>query len=255
MSTVLYEQIDENIALVRLNRPGAYNAINGEVTQMLEDIVSKTEADPNIRVVILTGNGEKAFCAGADLKLISEGKGELLQSDKYGFAGFVYAKRNKPWIAAVNGFALAGGTELCLACDLILASEGSKFGLPEVTRGLIAGAGGLFRLPKVLPQRIATELVLTGRHLLAEEAHSFGMINKLTSKEDLMEEAIKLAKSIAANSPNAIRESLNFMRNAEGKSEDELIPVSNKLFREIQLTDDAKEGTLAFVEKRAPVWK
>ncbi|WP_304235817.1 enoyl-CoA hydratase-related protein [Jiulongibacter sediminis] len=255
MSAVLYEQIDENIALVRLNRPEAYNAINGEVTEQMAEIVSKTEADPKIRAVILTGNGEKAFCAGVDLKLISAGKGELLQSDQYGFAGFVYAKRNKPWIAAVNGFALAGGMELCLACDLILASAGSKFGLPEVTRGLIAGAGGLFRLPKVLPSRIATELILTGRQLTAEEALSFGMINKLTSKEELIEEAIKLAKTIASNSPNSIKESLSFMRNAEGKTEDELIPVSDELFKAIQLTDDAKEGTLAFVEKRAPVWK
>lgn len=254
MSVVLLEKISESVALVSLNRPEAYNAINGEVTQRMEEIVKQTEEDPSIRVIILTGKGEKAFCAGADLKVIASGRGIELQSAQNGFGGFVYAKRTKPWIAAVNGFALAGGTEFCLACDLIVASEDAKFGLPEVSRGLIAGAGGLFRLPQALPPRIAKEYILTGRHLEASQAFQHGMINKLVKKEELLETALQLANEIAVNSPNSIRESLAFMQYMGGKSEEELISLSNKLFEDIQLSEDAKEGTRAFVEKRKPVW-
>ncbi len=255
MSAVLFEMLTGEIALVTLNRPEAYNAINDEVTLRLNEIVRETEKNPAIRVVILTGNGGKAFCAGADLKLISAGKGELLWTPENGFAGFVYAKRTKPWIAAVNGFALAGGTELCLACDLIIAAEGSKFGLPEVSRGLIAGAGGLFRLPMSIPTRIANELILTGKQLTAENALRYGMINQTVKPEYLMNTAIQLAEEIAVNSPNSIKESMRFMREMNGLTECELIEKSTKLFGEIQHSDDAKEGTLAFVEKRKPVWK
>ncbi|MGR3811975.1 enoyl-CoA hydratase-related protein [Jiulongibacter sp. NS-SX5] len=255
MSAVLFEKIDENIALVTLNRPEAYNSINDEVTQRMEEIVDQVEADSSIRVVILTGAGEKAFCTGADLKIISAGKGNLLQSKKNGFGGFVYAQKTTPWIAAVNGYALAGGMEFCLSCDLIVASDSAKFGLPEVSRGLIAGAGGLFRLPKVLPKNVANELIMTAGQLNAERAFQLGLVNRITSENKLLDEAKTMANAIAQNSPNAIKESLMFMRETEGKTEDEIIPISDQLFRDIQLTDDAKEGTLAFVEKRKPVWK
>ncbi len=254
MAAVLFEMLGDQIAKVTLNRPEAYNAINDEITQLMDEIVKATEQNPQIRAVILTGNGEKAFCAGADLKLISAGKGELLWTKDNGFGGFVYAKRTKPWIAAVNGFALAGGTEFCLACDLIVASEEARFGLPEVSRGLVAGAGGLFRLPISVPTRLANELILTGKQLTAQDAFRYGMINRLVKAEDLLSTAVEFAKQISQNSPNSIKESLKFLREMQGLSEAELIEKSTRLFEEIQLSDDAKEGTLAFVEKRKPVW-
>lgn len=255
MIAVLFEKIDRNIALLTLNRPEAYNAINDEVAKRMEELVNQTENDSDIRVVILTGAGDKAFCAGADLKMIAAGRGEELGTEGNGFGGFVYAERTKPWIAAVNGFALAGGTEFCLACDIIVAAEGSKFGLPEVKRGLIAGAGGLFRLPQMIPIKIANEIIATGNHFDAELAHKYGLINKVVAKEKLMETALQLAKDIAANSPNSVAKSLAFMKAMEGKTEKQLMQRSNELFEEILSSDDAKEGTMAFVEKREPVWK
>ncbi|UBM58147.1 enoyl-CoA hydratase/isomerase family protein [Marinilongibacter aquaticus] len=251
---VLFEKIDTHIALVTLNRPEAYNAINAEVTHLMEDIVQQTEEDRDIRAVILTGAGEKAFSAGADLKLIAAGKGHLLHSETNGFGGFVYAQRSKPWIAAVDGFALAGGTEFCLACDMIVASEKSKFGLPEVTKGLIAGAGGLFRLPQVIPQKIALELICTGDMLNADRAFALGLVNHLTSSEEVLPKAREIAEKIAANSPNSIRESLHFIKTQLDKPEKEIIAASNVLFDRILKSEDAQEGTLSFVEKRKPNW-
>lgn len=255
MSAVLYEKLSENIALVTINRPDAYNAINNEVAQELDAIVKKTEADASVRVVLLTGAGEKAFCAGADLKMIAAGRGAELNTPDNGFGGFVYAKRTKPWIAAVNGFALAGGTELCLACDMIIATEGSKFGLPEVKRGLVAGAGGMFRLPKALPEKVAMEVICTGNHFDAIFAEKHGLVNRVVALEDLMPTAIKLAEEIAINSPNSVKESMAFVKGMGNLSEEELIEKSNQLFIKILDSADAKEGTQAFVEKRAPVWK
>lgn len=254
MSAISYELIEQNIALVTLNRPESYNAINEEVTQRMEEIVEQTENDQQVRVVILTGAGEKAFCAGADLKVLSAGKGDSIHSKKNGFGGFVYAKRTKPWIAAVNGFALAGGTEFCLACEMIVAAEGAKFGLPEVKRGLIAGAGGLFRLPAAIPQKIANEMILTGKHFDAALAYQYGMINSVVKKEDLLHSARSLAREIMLNSPNSIKESMHFMSEMNGKDTGQLIKESNQLFVDILESEDAKEGTLAFVEKREPRW-
>lgn len=254
MSAVNYEILQDHIALVTINRPDAYNAINNEVAQEMDAIVKKTEADESIRVVILTGAGEKAFCAGADLKMIAAGRGAELNTPDNGFGGFVYAKRSKPWIAAVNGFALAGGTELCLACDMIIATDNSKFGLPEVKRGLVAGAGGMFRLPKMLPEKIAMEVICTGNHFDAIFAEKHGLVNKIVNTEYLMSTAIKLAEDIAVNSPNSVKESMAFVKNMGNLSEAELIQASDVLFEKILTSADALEGTQAFVEKRAPIW-
>ncbi len=255
MNAVKLEMIGDHIAKISLNRPDAYNAINDEITQAMDAIVKQTEADSNIRVVILTGSGDKAFCAGADLKMLSQGRGAELYTPDGGFAGFVYAKKTKPWIAAVNGFALAGGTELCLACDMIVATENAKFGLPEVKRGLIAGAGGVFRLPKALPEKIAMEVILTGNHFDTAFAFQHGLVNKVASADELLPVAIKLAEDIAVNSPNSVRESMAFIKNMGTKSEHQLMGESTQLFIKISQSADAMEGTLAFVEKRPPVWQ
>lgn len=255
MSEVLLEKISKHIALVTINRPDAYNAINDKVAKQMDAAVKSTENDPEVRVVILTGAGEKAFCAGADLKMIAAGKGAALSTKDNGFGGFVYAQRQKPWIAAVDGFALAGGTELCLACEMIIASKKSRFGLPEVTRGLVAGAGGMFRLPQMIPQKIANELICTGAHLDASSAFNYGLINKLVDSEEVMPVAEELAETIAKNSPNSIRTSLAFLKASYERTEAENVQASNDLFEEILNSPDAAEGTQAFVEKREPVWK
>ena len=167
---VLYEVVDGHIAVITLNRPEVRNAVNPQLAAACEYLIRKVEADDDIRVAILTSSNDKVFCAGADLAAISSGNGAGIATKDGGFAGFVDAKRDKPWIAAVKGYALAGGGELCLACDMIVASEDAKFGLPEVKRGLFAGAGGVHRLPRALPRNIALELVATGDSLGAQRA-------------------------------------------------------------------------------------
>lgn len=254
MSAVLFEKINQHIGLVTINRPNAMNAVNGDVAQGIAALVDQTEADDDIWVVILTGAGEHAFCAGADLKEIIKGNGQSLSVPEKGFGGLVYAKRTKPWIAAVGGFALAGGTELALACDMIVASKKSKFGLPEVTRGIVAAAGGVFRLPRVLPKAIAMEYIATGKHIPVEEALKYGMINRLVPDGQHLEGAIELANTITENAPIAVRESLSVARQALNLEDKELIDLMHAASRKVFATADAKEGPLAFVEKRKPKW-
>lgn len=251
---VLFERLAGHVALVTLNRPAARNAINGEVTARLDALVAETEADPDIWVVVLTGNGREAFCAGADLKAISAGQASQLRSERGGFAGFVFAERSKPWIAAVNGPALAGGCELVLACDLVVAAEHAVFGLPEVKRGLIASAGGLFRLPRALPPAIAREMVATGEPIPAARAHELGMVNRLVPAEQVREVALGLAAEIAENAPLAVRESLAIARRANDLDDAALRQMSAEGALRNAATEDFQEGPRAFIEKRAPRW-
>ena len=253
-SAILSSIIQDHICLITINRPEAMNAVNEKVAQGIADHVDKTEADPYIWAVILTGAGQKAFCAGADLKMISQGRGSELSVKGKGFGGLVYAKRTKPWIAAVDGFALAGGTELALACDMIVATERAKFGLPEVTRGIIAAAGGMFRLPRVLPKAIAMEYIATGKHIPVEEAQKYGMINRLVPAGQHLEAAIALATSIVENAPLAVQASLEVARKSYDLSDEELIQLTNEASIRVFQSKDAKEGPLAFVEKRKPRW-
>ena len=248
------KMIADHIALVTINRPDARNAVNADVAKGLEHAVDETEKNPDIWTVILTGAGDKAFCAGADLKAISQGGASSLMTERGGFAGFVYRKRTKPWIAALNGFTLAGGCEIALSCDLIVAVEEAAFGLPEVMRGLIAGAGGIFRLPRALPKAIALELIMTGGQITAKQALHFGMINRLVPRAQLMDEALKLAGTICANAPIAVRESRKIALEWVDKTEDELRKLTDDAFAMISKTEDFKEGPRAFVEKRAPKW-
>ncbi|GER14496.1 enoyl-CoA hydratase-related protein [Variovorax boronicumulans] len=256
MSAVTVERLPGHVALVTIDRPEARNAVNGDVASGLEAAVDATEADDDIRAVVLTGAGREAFCAGADLKEVSAGRGSALRTERGGFAGFVYRERSKPWIAAVNGKALAGGTELVLACDLVVAVRQAAFGLPEVLRGLIAAAGGLYRLPRAIPPNIALELILTAGQLDAERAHGFGLVNRLVPDVDgLREAALALAAEIARNGPVAVRQSLRVAREANsGLDEAALRALTRDAFERVAASEDFKEGPRAFIEKRAPRW-
>ncbi len=252
---VTVEKAGDHIALVTINRPEARNAVNGAVAQGLEKAVRDTEADDDIWVVILTGAGEQAFCAGADLKEVSAGRRGGIATEAGGFGGFVHMPRSKVWIAAVNGFALAGGLEIMLRCDMAVASERAAFGLPEVMRGLVALAGGIYRLPRAIPRNIAMELIATGGRLDAKRAGEFGLVNRVVPHEKLLEEAKALAATICANAPVAVRESLAVARQAYDLNDAELRRLSEEAGARNAQTEDYREGPLAFVEKRAPRWK
>ncbi|MHA6766968.1 enoyl-CoA hydratase-related protein [Sphingobium ummariense] len=251
---IQFSMVGDHIAVVTLNRPEARNAINAEVTMAMEALVDAIEADSAIRVVVLTGAGGQVFCAGADLKEVSAGRLSGLISPRSGFAGFVNAPRTKPWIAAVEGLALAGGCEIALACDMIVASQGGAFGLPEVTRGLAASAGGLYRLPRALPRAIAIELILTADRLPSERAAELGMVNHLVPAGTVLEQALIIARKIAGNAPLAVRESLAIARAAFDRDDQTLARLSDEAQDRLRLTEDFQEGPSAFVEKRAPRW-
>lgn len=251
---VFQQVLEPQIALVTLNRPDARNAVNPELATRLERIVRDIEADPSISAAILTGAGDKAFCAGADLKEVAAGRLLDCFTSESGFGGFVNAERSKPWIAAVNGAALAGGFEMVLACDLVVASETATFGLPEVKRGLIASAGGLYRLPRVLPRPVALELIVTGASMSAGRALDFGIVNSVTSPADLIRRACEFALQISANSPLAVRESLRIAKLASGFSDPEMRADAERTQERLQKSADYLEGSRAFVEKRPPKW-
>ena len=255
MSVVTIEKRADHIALVTINRPDSRNAVNAAVAQTLGAIVAETEADPDIWVVVLTGAGGKVFCAGADLKEVAAGRVETLFTESGGFAGYVHAKRTKPWIAAVEGMALAGGCEIALASDLIVASEGGAFGLPEVLRGLVASAGGLYRLPRAIPRGIAIGLILTAERLPAARAAELGMVYRLAPPGSAAAVALELASIIAANAPLAVRESLAIVRQAPDLDDTALRALSDAAQLRLQQTEDFYEGARAFVEKRPPVWR
>jgi enoyl-CoA hydratase len=242
------------IAIVTLNRPDARNAVNAELAQGVESALDRFEADPELWVAILTANG-KAFCAGADLKEIAAGNGAKLFTAKGGFAGIAKRARTKPLIAAIAGSALAGGTEVALSCDMIVCSTETNFGLPEVKRSLVAGAGGLFRLPRVIGMPTALEAILTGDPLPAQRAYELGMVNKVVAPDAVMAEALKLAERIVVNAPLAVQASLAVATRALHDDDDTLWKASDAGFARLATTEDFKEGPRAFIEKRAPNWK
>lgn len=256
IGVVRCERVGEHVALVTIDRPEARNAIDPAVTQALGALVAALEAAPAIRCVVLTGAGNQAFCAGADLKAVAAGQMAALRTEAGGFGGFVFAPRRKVWIAAVNGAALAGGLEIGLACDLIVASEHARFGLPEVTRGLVALAGGVFRLPRALPRAIALEMIATGEPIGAARAHALGLVNHVTPLDGACAAALALAAKIAANAPLAVVESLTIARAASAGALDEatLREHGEAARARVIASEDYIEGPRAFVEKRAPRW-
>ncbi len=250
-----------HVLLVTINRPEARNAVNRAVTVGIGEALDAAEDDTDIWAVIITGAGDKAFCAGADLKAAAAG--ELTATDderlrRWGFAGFVTHHISKPTIAAVNGFALGGGTEITLASDLAVAADTASFGLPEVARGIFAGAGGAFRLPRAIPDKIAMEAMLTGTPLSAQRAHELGLVNRLVPIDDLLPAAFALADEILRNAPLAVQVT---KRIAKGITDGAVPAEADDWARTATegaalLTSlDAREGMLAFAEKRAPRWQ
>lgn len=251
--TVEYEK-HGHLAILTINRPEARNAVNAAVAQGMEAAIDNMENDPEVWVGILTAVG-KAFSAGADLKEIAAGNGAALGTERGGFAGITRRERTKPLIAAVPNQALAGGCEIVLSCDLIVAAEDARFGLPEVKRSLAAAAGGLFRLPRVIGMAPALEAILTGDPLPAKRAYELGMVNRLVPADKVMEEATALADQIMANAPLAVQASRAVALNANKDSDDNLWKASGKAMGDLSKTEDYKEGPRAFIEKRAPVWQ
>ncbi len=248
-----------NVMVITINRPEARNAVNSAVSFKVGHALEDAANDPEVRVIVITGAGDKSFCAGADLKAIS--RGEQLHApgnEHWGFAGFVKHYVDKPTIAAVNGTALGGGTELALAADLIVAAETATFGLPEVKRGLIAGAGGVFRLPTQVPQRLAMEMIVTGDPISASKAYEWGLINQVVPEGAVVEAAIALAERIAVNAPLSVQASKRVALGiVDGTRPDEAAKwmLSATEWDTIIKSEDAKEGPRAFAEKRTPVWK
>jgi enoyl-CoA hydratase/carnithine racemase len=247
-------EVSDGVAHVMLNRPESRNAINGAVTRALAWIVGEVDADPDIAVAVLGSTTPGMFCAGADLAEIARGGGNDLIDPQNGFGGFVRARRAKPWIAAVDGAAMGGGFELALACEMIVASERAVFGLPEVKRGLIAMAGGAIRLPRRLPRALAIEALLTGDPVSSEAAAAHGLVNQVVAPSALAETAAELAARIARNAPIALRESLSLAHAADGADDAGLWQHSDRATLRVVSSADAREGPLAFIEKRKPRW-
>ncbi len=242
------------VAILTLNRPDARNAINAGMAAALRAAVRRFETDDEARVGILASSGG-TFCAGMDLKAFLGGEAEAILQGEGRLAGFVDADRSKPIIAAVEGPALAGGFELALACDFIVASETASFGLPEVGVGIFACAGGTFRLARRIPPAKALELCLTAARISAEEAHDLGLLNRQTSAGEALAAAEELALKIAANAPLAVAASLKIGRHAQAMNEQELWALTDRLWQEVVQSRDAVEGPRSFAEKRKPVWQ
>lgn len=251
-------ELHGHVAVLTINRPEARNAVNGDVAQGIEAGIDRLEQDDEAWVGIITGaRTEKGhiFCAGADLKVMSVDPGQM-QTERGGFAGFVQRERTKPVIAAVDGPALAGGTEIVLACDLAVASKTATFGVPEVKRNLVAAAGALFRLPRKLPRNVAMELALTGRlDFPAERAYHFGLVNALCEEGEALQTAFGLADQITACAPLAVRESRQIMIEATDQPDDVGWKLSGQGIVKMFGTEDFNEGLTAFIEKREPQWK
>jgi enoyl-CoA hydratase/carnithine racemase len=241
------------VAWVTINRPERSNAIDPETAQRLAEAILRIEADPGVRVSVLTGAGQKAFCAGSDLKAKADGASPSVTD--WGFAGFVQAPRTKPVVAAVNGVAAGGGFEIVLACDLVVAVDHAQFFLPEVEVGLVAGGGGLIRLPRRLPPAVACEVVIAGRRLGAQEALGFGLVNRVVPPADLMDAAADLAQRCATGAPLAVRESLAVMKASEGSDVDGLWARSWEASELVAASADGREGPRAFAARRRPVWQ
>ncbi|MGH8989307.1 MAG: crotonase/enoyl-CoA hydratase family protein [Acidimicrobiales bacterium] len=244
-----------HVEILTINRPEARNAINGAVSQGLAAAFNRLGEDPDAWVVVLTGSGDKAFSAGMDLKAFAAGGGAAVMSASGGFAGVARRTFEKPVIAAVNGSALAGGLEVMLSCDLVVAADHATFGIPEAKRGLVAGAGGLFRLPRRLPLSVALELALTGDPIDAERAYQLGLVNRVVPRQQLMEEALALAERIAENAPLAVRLSKSVMLRSLGADDETGWRLTDEAVGVIFGSADAMEGPVAFAEKRRPRWQ
>jgi enoyl-CoA hydratase len=246
-------EIQGHVAVITLNRPEARNAIDAAMATGLEAALDRVEEDPEVWVAVLGGAGP-VFSAGADLKLVAAGRAAGLYTERGGFGGITQRARTKPLIAAVEGPALAGGAEIVLACDLAVASTTASFGLPEVKRSLLAGAGGLLRLPRAVPRGVALHLALTGDTMSAERAFHFGLVQELCEPGSAVAVAIALAERINANAPLAVRAARRVLLGSAGASDEEGFRAASEEMAALSCTEDFAEGPRAFVEKRPPVW-
>lgn len=250
---VVLSEVRGRVKIITLNRPEAMNSVNQDLAVALAAEMDEMDANPDISVGVLTGNG-RGFCAGMDLKAFV--KGIFPTVEGRGFGGITERGPKKPLIAAVEGFALAGGLELALACDLIVSAEGAKFGIPEAGVGLFAGAGGLLRLPRVVPYAVAMRMALTAKPITAEEAHGYGMVSEIAPKGEALAKAIELAEQIAANAPLALIASKDLIREMQGRTEAEFWAYqAEHHYDDVFKSEDGKEGATAFAEKRPPNWQ
>jgi enoyl-CoA hydratase len=249
-------EVRGQVLVVTLNRPEARNAINDQLTEAIEAAIDRLESDPALWIGVLAGNGP-VFCAGADLKAVARARtdGIKIETERGGFAGICYRKRTKPVIAAVDAMAVAGGCEIALSCDLIVASTAASFGLPEVKRSLVATGGGPHRLVEAVGPKIANEILLTGGTITAERAYQLGFVNRLVKPGTALDAALALAEEINANAPLAVRESLGLVQAAITQDGVALNRLAHESSGRLSQTDDFMEGPLAFIEKRPPVWK
>lgn len=239
------------VLVLTLNRPQARNAMNRSLALQIAEAMDMFDSRPDLSVAVLAGNGP-AFCAGMDLKAFAAGERPL--APVRGFAGLVEKPGLKPLIAAVDGFAIAGGFEVVLACDLIVASERSMFGLPEVKRGLSAGGGGLLRLAERIPYHVAMEIVLTGDFLSAQRAHELGLVNRLVPDGEALATALELAERIAENAPLALAASKRVLVESRDWPQDEAFARQEQYIDSVRRSNDAREGAVAFAEKRPAAW-
>jgi enoyl-CoA hydratase len=250
-------EVQGRVALITLNRPEARNAINRQVATEMEAAVDQAEADPDVWVMVLravTVGDRPTFCSGQDLKSIGSPEGNSV-TEKGGFAGLVKRERTKPLIVAVDGLATAGGCEIVLSCDLVVATPRSSFGLAEVKRNLIAGAGGLFRLPWAIGRSAAMEAILTGEPFSGERAFQLGLVSRLAADGAVVDEALALANQICQNAPLAVWESRKVVLAADTADETTLWSMTDAAMGKMMRSEDLKEGLTAFAEKRAPQWQ
>ncbi|MDR2986514.1 MAG: crotonase/enoyl-CoA hydratase family protein [Nocardiopsaceae bacterium] len=253
MSTdAIRTEVSDGVATITINRPQARNAINGEVARGIAAAVEDFDARADVRVLVLTGEGG-TFSAGMDLKGFLTGDSPIAPGR--GFGGIAERPPRKPVVAAVEGYALAGGFELALACDLIVASEEAKFGLPEVRRGLVAGAGGLLRLPNRIPYHIAMEIALTGEHFPAARLAEAGLVNKLVPAGQALPAAVELARKVALGAPLALAASKRVIVESADWAANEAFAKQGEIIAPVFGSKDAMEGAAAFAEKRPPAWR
>ena len=242
----------ERVLVITINRPDQRNAVNAAVATGIAAALDQLDAEPALSLGVLNGAG-KGFCAGMDLKAFVAG--ESPHAGDRGFAGITQRSSAKPLIAAVEGFAVAGGLEVALSCDLIVAARGAKLGIPEVKRSLVAAAGGLLRLPRVLPRNVAMELALTGDPITAERGYELGLVNRLAEPGEALGTALELAGAVAVNGPLALAATKRILVESLDWPDSEFFMRQAEIAGPVMASEDAREGSIAFAEKRAPVWQ
>lgn len=259
MADAVTFDVQGRVGVITLNRPDARNAVDGAVAAGLEAAIDRLDGDDDLWVGVLAANTadqeRPVFCAGADLKAVQAGRSRELVTERGGFAGYVYRERRKPVVVAVDGLATAGGCEIVLASDVVVASHRSAFGLAEVKRNLVAAAGGLFRLPRAIGTAPAMEAILTGEPIPAGRAYELGLISRLADDGRALDGALQVAERITVNAPVAVWESRAVVAAANTASDAELRRMSAQASATVMRSDDTQEGLAAFVEKRPPVWR